>query len=183
MGEHCLNLIRRIVLQQRVGQNDAAGCPQPGKRGIGLLALFRELPLIDAAHARAGAFTQPHQPLAQLIVFQRIEFIKQREEHHRRNLGEKYHERDEDGPGDKPPNLRIEADGEVKKLDQNGVENQADEESLDFIGNPATQLLIGEVEAVFQAKAVVIERQTEQLGQQRQFEDIEKYGQGITIVV
>src|SRR6266849_1588735 len=103
-------------------------------------------------------------------VFQQLVFIKQGEEHHGRNLGEKYHERDEDGPGDQPPNLRIEADGEVKKLDQDGIENQANEEPLDFIGNPATQLLIGEVEVVLQAKAVVIERQTEQLGQQRQFE-------------
>ena len=94
VGQHRFDLFRRVVVEQRVGQNDAAGRAQSGKSRIRLLAFFRKLPAVDAAHPRPGALAQHHQAPPQVFIIERLELIEDGEEHDRRQLSQK----DEQGP-------------------------------------------------------------------------------------
>ena len=53
--EHGLDFISRIVVEQGVGQNDAARVAQSSQRRVRLFALLRKFPAINAAHPRSGA--------------------------------------------------------------------------------------------------------------------------------
>jgi hypothetical protein len=86
--EHGFDFVVGIIVQQSVGENDAAGRAESGERGVGLLAFLGKMPLIDAAHAGAGAFAQNNQAALEFFVFERLEFVKDRKQHDRRELRE-----------------------------------------------------------------------------------------------
>ena len=60
VGEHCFNLIVRVILQQRVSENDSARISQSCERRVRFLAFFRQLPFINPTHAGSRALTQLH---------------------------------------------------------------------------------------------------------------------------
>ena len=49
--QHGFNLVGAVIVEQRVGENDAPGRAQAGQSGVGLLAFLRKLPAVDAADA------------------------------------------------------------------------------------------------------------------------------------
>ena len=58
VGEHGFDLVMRVVLEQRVRQDNAARVSQTCKRGVGFLALLRQLPFVDSAHTSSRTLTQ-----------------------------------------------------------------------------------------------------------------------------
>ncbi len=105
MREHGFDFVVGIVVEQGVGENDAAGRAEPGQRGIGLFALFGKMPLIDTAHARAGAFAQDDQAALEFLIFQRLKFVEDRKQHNRRKLREQHHESEEHQPMRSPTSI------------------------------------------------------------------------------
>src|SRR5579871_7069410 len=63
--QHCFNLIRCVVIQKRVRQNNSPGTAKSGESSIGLLAFLRKPPAVHAANPRSGVFAKNHQPPAQ----------------------------------------------------------------------------------------------------------------------
>ncbi len=86
MGQHRFDLFRGVIVEESVGQNDAARAAQAGERRVGLLAFFRELPALHAAHARARSLAQLYQTAAEVLILQRFELIENRQQQHRRKL-------------------------------------------------------------------------------------------------
>ena len=130
VSQHGFDFVVGIVVEQGVGENDAAGCAESGQRGVGLLAFLGKMPLIDAAHACAGAFAENDQAALELFVFERLKFVKDRKQHDRRELREQYKESEEDGPRDQPPVLRRLAHEHVEQFDHNRGHDQADQRLL-----------------------------------------------------
>ena len=60
------------------------------------------MPLVDAAHAGAGAFAQDDQTALEFLILEWFEFVKNREKHNRRELREQYYESEENSPCDVP---------------------------------------------------------------------------------
>src|SRR5258708_12201600 len=81
MGEQGFDFVVRIVVQQRIGENDAPGCAKPGEGGVGLFTFLGKMPLVDTAHACAGAFAEDDQSALEFLVFERLEFVKNRKQH------------------------------------------------------------------------------------------------------
>src|SRR5258708_36241105 len=116
------------------------------------------MPLVDAAHARAGAFAQNDQPALEFLVLKRLEFIKNREKHNRRDLREQYNESEENSPCDHPPMLRGLAHERVEQLDHDRGHAQSDQQTLEFVPEPAAESLIGKLVAILQPETVVLYR-------------------------
>ena len=56
--QHDLDLVVRVLGEHRVRDEDPPRAAEPGERGVGLLRLLAEAPLVGAEHARAGALGQ-----------------------------------------------------------------------------------------------------------------------------
>src|SRR5208282_3174813 len=110
VSEHGFDFVVRVVVEQSVGENDAAGGAESGEGGVGLFAFLGKMPLVDAAHARAGAFTENDQAALEFFIFERFELVKNWKQHNRRELREQHDESEENDPGDDPPVLRSLAD-------------------------------------------------------------------------
>ena len=79
------NLVGGVVVEQGVRQDDASRIAEAGERRIGLLALFRQSPAVDAANPRPGALAEHDQPAFQLFVVQRLKLIEDGKQHDRRD--------------------------------------------------------------------------------------------------
>src|SRR2546423_14654282 len=95
VGKHRLNFLGSVVIKQSIREYDPPRTSQAGEGGIRFLALFGELPAVHSPHPRARMFAEQNQAPAQIFIFQRLELVKDWEEHHRRNLGHNYKETDE----------------------------------------------------------------------------------------
>ena len=90
--EDDLDLIIGVIGQQRVGQEDAAGASEPGERRVRLARAVAQPPLEDAQHLCPGSLRERHQTVAKRRTVQRLEIIKNRQQHHRRELREDDHQ-------------------------------------------------------------------------------------------
>ena len=179
--EYRFDFVIGIVVEQGVGKDDAAGCAEAGERGIGLLAFLREMPLVDAAHARAGPFAQNNQATLEFFVFQWFKFVENRKQYHWRNLSKQHHESEEHRPRDQPPVLRGLAHQHVEQFHHYRGHDQADQKALAFVPEPGAKLLVGEVIAVLQAETVVLERSPQHFADQHQHQNIEEDGEGVVL--
>ena len=179
--ENGFDFVVGIIIQQSVGENDAAGGAESGERGVSLLAFLGKMPLIDTPHAGAGAFAQNDQAALELLVFERFKLVKNRKQHNRRELCEQYQKSEENGPGDHPPVLRALAHEQVEKFDHNRGHDQADKKTLAFIPEPGGESLVGEVVAVLEPETIVLERRSQDFTDQHQHQDVEENGEGVIL--
>src|SRR6185437_13621943 len=74
--EDGFDFIGRVVVEQRVGKNNASRVAESGQRSVRFLAFFGKLPLVNAADASSRAFTQADQTCLEFFVPQRLELVK-----------------------------------------------------------------------------------------------------------
>ena len=142
MGQHRFDLIRRIVLKQSVSQNDASRRSQPGKRGICLFALLRQMPFVNATDPGSGALAQSHQAQLQIFIMQRLKFIEDGKQQDRSQLRHQDRNPQKSDPRHQPPMCREIANDQIEQLDQACTQNRSQYQTFDFIPNPRSQLLI-----------------------------------------
>src|SRR5258708_39673309 len=132
------------------------------------------MPLIDAAHARAGAFAQNDQTALEFLIFEWFEFVKDRKKHNRRDLREQYNESHKNGPRDHPPVLRGLAYEHVEQFDHDCGHDEAEQQTFAFIPKPGAESLVGKVIAMLEPETVVLERKSKHFADQHQHQDIEE---------
>src|ERR1039458_6329802 len=139
------------------------------------------MPLINATHARAGTFAQNDQAALEFFVFERLEFVKDRKQHNRRQLREQHKESEENSPRDHPPVLRSLAYEHVEQFDHDGGHDQANQQALEFVPQPGAESLVRKVIAVLEPETVVVERSSQHFADQRQHQDVEKNGVSVVL--
>jgi hypothetical protein len=92
---------------------------------------------------------EAHESLLQLFAFQRLELVKNREQHYGSNLRDEYKQDQEHGPGDQPP-VRGLANGIVEQLNHDRAQDQPDHPAFQLIPSPGAKLLVGQSIAVLQ---------------------------------
>src|SRR6185312_5554074 len=177
--KHSFDFVVGVVLQQRVSEDDAPGVSQSGKRSVGLLALFRELPFVHATHAGAGALAEPYQAIAQLLVLKWNKFVEDGKEHHGSKLGEDHEQYRKSSPGNQPPVAERDTDDGIDEFGKQRHQHQSKQPAFDFVANPGRRALIGEVEAVFEAEAVDIEREAQALADDGKQQHVEEEGENV----
>ena len=86
VGEDHFDFLVRIRGEHRVGHQNPARRADPGQRGVGLLGLVAEAPLVRAEHARAGTLGKGEQSRAQRRFSSGFTAIEERQQQHRREL-------------------------------------------------------------------------------------------------
>src|SRR5678816_1059793 len=116
VSEHRFDLIGRIVIEQSVCKNNSTSCSETGERSVRLLTFFGKMPLINPTHTRACTLSKPRKPLLKILVVERFEFIKNREENYRRNLRKQHEESQKDSPCNQPPMFRRLPNDEIQNF-------------------------------------------------------------------
>src|SRR5947209_2165502 len=156
MRQHGFNFIRRVVVEQRVCQDDSSCIAQPGQGRVGLLALFRQPPAIDTSYSGPSSLSEHHETSPQFFIFERFKFIKDRKQHYWRQLCQQYEQSHEQNPSQHPPVLRPLTDREIQQLHNDSSQNEAHQKSLGFIPQPRAEFLVRELKSTLQAKTVVV---------------------------
>ena len=108
-----LDFVVRVVGEHRVGHEDPPRRAEPRERGVRLLGLVAQAPLVRAEHARARPLGERQQPRAQRIAIERLDPVEQRQQHHRRQIRQADDQQREDRAGRQPPSAWRQADEEV----------------------------------------------------------------------
>ena len=66
--QHGFDFIGRVIVEQGVRKDHPPGVPESSQRRIGFLALFRQVPLIHAAHVRSRTLAQANQAKPQFFI-------------------------------------------------------------------------------------------------------------------
>src|SRR6202049_2313247 len=61
VGQYRFDLVRSVVVEQGVGEDDAASRAHPSQSRIRLLAFFGKFPAVDAAHASPSSLAATPQ--------------------------------------------------------------------------------------------------------------------------
>ena len=75
-----LDLVVRVLRQERIGHQHAPGPAASDERGVGPSCFGAEAPLVHAQHAHTGALRQRLQAILQVLPIQRPEAIEEREQ-------------------------------------------------------------------------------------------------------
>src|ERR1700746_2540868 len=59
VSKHGFNFFRRVIVEQRISEDDAARGAKARERSVRLLAFLRKIPLVDATDARACTLAAP----------------------------------------------------------------------------------------------------------------------------
>ena len=62
--------------------------PRPASAALAFFVLLAESPFVGAEHARAGALGQREQPRAQRVAIERLDRVEERQQQHRREVGQ-----------------------------------------------------------------------------------------------
>ena len=181
MRQHRLDFVVGVALEERVGENDAAGPADSHEGGVRLLRFLRELPLIDPAHPRAGPFAQSRESLAQSIIVERLELIEERKQHDWRELDDEQEQAHKHRPRNHPPALRSDADDAVDDFYQNRAENKSDQPALELVPQPGAHLLVRQFVLVLQPKPKVVEGSAQHLHDQREHQHVKEHCQEVVL--
>ena len=100
-----LDLLVGVFGEHRVRHEDPPRRAEAGQRRIGFLGLVGEAPLVRAEHARTRAFGERQQPRAQRVAIERLHRVEQRQQQHRRQIGQADDQQREHQAGRQPPAL------------------------------------------------------------------------------
>ena len=78
VSHHDFNLVFGETVEQRVSENDALGCTQPGKSGVGFLGLVAHRHPVNTQYFCADALGEHNEFLFERFVIERLQFIEQR---------------------------------------------------------------------------------------------------------
>ncbi len=172
--QHGFNLIRAVILQKRVGKNNAACGAQPGKSRISLLRRLGKLPLVYAANRRACPFPQLDQPPLQLVVIQWREFIENGKQNDRRYLRHQYKQRKKNHPRDQPPALGRKPNRPVHKFNDDCRQGKTKQKRFGLVPQPRAQGLVGEVVSAFQAKSKELQPEAHDFANREKRKNVER---------
>jgi len=99
-----------------------------------------------------------------------------------RDRREENDENYEHHPCDKPPVIGKDANGPINQFSDDRTEDKADQQPFDLIPNPRAGLLIGEMKAVLKSKAIDIERQADDPGDNSEKDQVEEKRNNVAIV-
>src|SRR5208282_53431 len=110
---------------------------------------------------------------------QRFELVEDGQQRDRGQLSHHDQQPHEQSPGEDPPMLGKLADHKIEQLHHDRRQGQSHKKTLGFIPEPGAKSLIGKLEFLLQPESVVIESKTQSLADEKQKEEVEKYGQRV----
>ena len=133
---HHLDLVVRVVGEERVGEKDAAGGAGADERRAGPAAALAERQLVDVQDRHAGARREALEPIAQHVPRERPRAVQERQQQHRPGRRQ---QADDDGAsagGSGPPGARP-AHRPVDELGERNRDDQREQGGLELPTQPA----------------------------------------------
>ncbi len=117
-----------VLGQHRVGDEDAPRGAEPRERRVRLAGFLAQSPFIRAKHLCARAIGETQQTRMQRFAFERLDAIEQRQQQHRREIGEADDEQREDRARRHPPAAWRQPDQRVDDRRARRRQHEADRE-------------------------------------------------------
>ena len=171
-----LDLVVRVLGQQRVGQQNPARPADSRKRSICLSRSVAELPLEYTEDASARPLRQCNEPIGKLATLKWLHRVEERQEQHRRKLSQHHDDHSEARGSNRPPETRAPLQQVADYQGADDGENDADAIRLQPIEPPAGGSFCRQPVPPLQCDALIErERKLSGLAEQREHHDVKDH--------